>query len=158
MKLWRLTREPFVALDGSGPEQHGARWTSPGLPVVNFASEAGLAVLVVLRYLPPDLVGVDQDYLLGWTQSDIVPERLAYDPDPIVKRARGDDWLQSGRSLFASVMSAVLPETSVIMMNPRHPDAASVPPLTLRPFSFADCLRLPKNDEPTVTIIGTPNV
>ncbi len=156
MKLWRLSRSPFAALDGSGPERHGARWTSPGLPVVNFASEAGLAVLVVLRYLPPGLVGVDEDYQLGWTHSDFVPERLDYDPDPVIKRARGDDWLCSGRSLFASVMSAVLPETSVIMMNPRHPDAATVPPLTLRRFSFADCLRLPKNDEPTVAIKGTP--
>jgi RES domain-containing protein len=152
MKLWRLTRAPYLALDGSGPAQHGARWTSPGLPVVNFASEPGLSVLVVLRYLPRDLVGVEDDYLLGWTQSEATPERIPYDPDPTVKRQRGDDWLKSGRSLFAAVTSAVLPEADIIMMNPRHPDAATIPPLSTRPFSFADCLALPAYSEETVTL------
>ncbi len=149
MKLWRLTRAPFVALDGSGPAQHGARWTSPGLPVVNFASEPGLAVLVVLRYLPPDLSKIGEDYLLGWTKSNAVPEPIAYDADPVIKRQRGDAWLRSGRSLLASVTSAVLPEAKIIMMNPHHPDAAAIMPLTTRPFSFADCLALPEYDQPT---------
>ena len=150
MKLWRLTRAPFLALDGSGPAAHGARWTSPGLPVVNFASEASLAILIVLRYLPRDLVGIDTDYQLGWTETDATPERLAYHRDAAIKRQRGDDWLQSKRSLFASVMSAVVPEADIIMMNPRHPDAASLPPLVMRPFSSHDCLHLPRNDEPTI--------
>ena len=145
MKLWRLARAPYLALDGSGPAQHGARWTSPGLPVVNFASEAGLAVLVVLRYLPRDLVGVDDDYVLGWTQSEAVPEIISFTPDPDEKRARGDAWLRSGRSLFAQVQSAVLPEASVIMMNPNHPDAAQILPLTTRAFSFHQCLSLPRD-------------
>jgi hypothetical protein len=117
--------------------------------VVNFASEPGLAVLVVLRYLPRDLVGIDQDYVFGWTESEAIPERLAYDPDPAIKRARGDDWLRSGRSLFAAVTSAVLPEADVIMMNPAHPDAAALPPLKIRPFRFEDCLALPGYDAPT---------
>jgi RES domain len=149
VKLWRLTRAPFVALDGSGPAQHGGRWTSPGLPVVNFASEPGLAILVVLRYLPPDLSKIEEDYLLGWTESDAEPEHIHYDPDPIIKRERGDDWLRSGRSLLASVTSAVLPEAKIIMMNPLHTDAGSIEPLTTRPFSFADCLALPAYDQPT---------
>jgi RES domain-containing protein len=152
MKLWRLTRAPFLALDGSGPELHGGRWTSPGLPVVNFASEPGLSVLVVMRYLLRDLADVDQDYLLGWTECTAVPERLAYDPDPQVKRARGDAWLTSRRSLLAAVTSAVLPEAEIIMMNPRHPDAASLPPLTCRPFRFEDCLALPAYDARTLSL------
>ncbi len=143
MKLWRLTRAPYVALDGAGPERHGARYTSPGLPVVNFASEAGLAVLVALRYLPHDLAGIDQDYLLGWTEVDAVPERFPEVTDAAEKRALGDKWLASGRSLLAAVRSAVLPEADVVMMNPRHADAARVAPLITRPFSFADCLHLP---------------
>ncbi len=149
IKLWRLTRAAHVDLDGSGPAAHGGRWTSPGLPVVNFASEPGLAVLVVLRYLPPDLAGVANDYLLGWTQIDAQPERLTYTPDPVAKRAAGDDWLMSKRTLLAAVTSAVLPEADVVMMNPLHPDAARIAPLITRPFSFADCLALPAHDAPT---------
>ncbi len=143
MKLWRLTRAAHVALDGAGPQRHGARYTSPGRPVVNFASEPGLAVLVTLRYLPKDLAGIADDYLLGWTEIDAVPERLPDVTDLAAKRALGDDWLASGRSLLAAVRSAVLPEADVIMMNPRHTDAARVPPLVTQPFSFADCLHLP---------------
>ena len=145
MKLWRLTRAPFVALDGKGPERHGARWTSPGRKMINFASEPGLAVLVVLRYLPRDLSGIDQDYLLGWTEVDHVPERLPYVEDQTEKRRIGDEWLETGRSLLAAAQSAVLPEADIIMMNPAHPDFASVPPLTTRPFRFEDCLHLPEN-------------
>nr|WP_161593763.1 RES family NAD+ phosphorylase [Parerythrobacter lutipelagi] len=144
MKLWRLTRAPFVALDGSGPEKHGARWTSPGLPVVNFASEPGLAVLVVLRYLPRDLTGIDRDYVLGWTEVDAVPERLPFVADQAEKRRLGDDWLRSGRSLLAAVQSAVLPEADIVLLNPGHAGAASVPPLTIRPFDFAQTLSLPQ--------------
>jgi len=123
MKLWRLTRKPYLALDGLGPKQHGARWTSSGHAVVNFASEAALSVLVVLRYLPNDLKDIDQDYMLGFIEINIEAERLEYTVDPIIKKQRGDDWLLSGRSLFAAVTSAVLPEADVIMMNPLHADA-----------------------------------
>ena len=143
MKLWRLTRAPFVALDGSGPAQHGARWVSPGRPVVNFASEPGLAVLVVLRYLPRDLAGIADDYLLGWTEIDSESVRLPFVADQAEKRRIGDDWLASGRSLLAAVQSAVLPEADIVMMNPAHPDAARVSPLVTRPFDFRTTLSLP---------------
>lgn len=139
MKLWRLARAAHVALDGSGPMKHGARYTSPGRPVVNFASEAGLAVLVALRYLPRDLASVPDDYLLGWVEVDAVPERL---PDEMT-RELGDAWLESRRSLLAAVASKVLPEADVVLMNPLHPDAARIGPLVTRPFNFAECLHVP---------------
>ena len=143
MKLWRLVRQPWLALDGAGPERHGARWTSPGRPVVNFASEPGLAVLVVQRYLPRDLIGVDEDYLLGWIETDEVPLAIPFTEDPLEKRQRGDAWLDAGQTLFAQVQSAVLPEAQVVMMNVAHPAAAKIGPLATRPFSFAQCLALP---------------
>ncbi len=139
MRLWRLVRSAQVALDGAGPLRHGGRYTSPGRPVVNFASEPGLAVLVALRYLPRDLAGVPDDYLLGWTEADAVPERLPADES----RATGDAWLESCRSLLAAVPSQVLPEADIVMMNPLHPDAAQVPPLVTRPFNFSECLHVP---------------
>ena len=139
MRLWRLTRTGQTALDGAGTSKHGGRYSPPGAPVVNFASEAGLAVLVALRYLPNEA----DDYVLGWTEVDAVPERV---PD-----ADGDDavrewvaaWLGERRSLLAAVRSRVLAEADVVLMNPLHPDAARVPPLVTRPFSFAECLHTP---------------
>jgi RES domain-containing protein len=142
VKLWRLTRAPFVALDGKGAELHGARYAPPGHPVVSLASEAGLAVLVALRYQPRDLAGIPDDFVLGWTEVDAVPERVP-DPDENAIRSFVGEWLESRRSLLAAIRSKVLPEADVIYLNPAHPEAARVAPLATRPFNFAECLHVP---------------
>jgi hypothetical protein len=130
MRLWRLTRTGQTALDGAATSKHGGRYSPSGVPVVNFASEAGLAVLVALRYLPGDPVNAPDDYVLGWTEIDATPESV---PDADSDDAIRDwvtDWLEERRSLLAAV-------------NPLHPDAARVRPLVTRPFSFAECLHPP---------------
>jgi len=142
MRLWRLTREGRVALDGAGALAHGGRYSRPGVAVVSFASEAGLAVLVAMRYLPGDPRDVDGDHVLGWTELDVVPERAPEGSDDEI-RAWVTRWLEERRSLLAAVRSQVLPEADVVLMNPLHPDASTVPPLVTRPFSFADCLHTP---------------
>lgn len=76
MRPWRLTRSGHTALDGAGTMRHGGRYAPPGVPVVNLASEAGLAVLVALRYLPAGPVDMPDDYVLGWTEIDATPERI----------------------------------------------------------------------------------
>ncbi len=137
MRLWRLTRSGETALDGAGTARRGGRYSPPGVPVVNFASEAGLAVLVALRYLPDEPA---DDYVLGWTEAaDATPERVEVEGDEAI-RAWVADWLEQRRGLLAAVRSQVLPEADVVLMNPLHPDAARVPPLVTRPFSFAECL------------------
>ena len=143
MKLWRLTRAPYAALDGQGALLGGARYAPPGVPVVSFASEAGLAVLVALRYQPRDLQGIPDDFLLGWTEVDAMPERVPDDGGEDAIRAFVGAWLESRRSLLVAVLSKVLPEADVVLLNPAHPGAVWVPPLTTRPFSFAECLHTP---------------
>lgn len=142
MKLWRLTRAPFVALDGKGAELHGARYAPPGHPVVSLASEAGLAVLVALRYHLPDLSEAPDDLVLGWTETDAVPTRID-DADECHVRRRIGDWLDTQSSLLAAIPSRVLPEADVIYLNPRHGNASLVPALVTRPFSFAESLHRP---------------
>jgi RES domain-containing protein len=134
MKLWRLTRAAHVALDGAGARAHGGRYSPVGVPVVSLASEAGLAVLVALRYLPQDRAQWPRDAVLGWTEADATPER-APDGDEEAVRAVGT-WLAQRRSLLAAVRSQVLPEADVILLNPLHPAAAGVPPLTTRPSTL----------------------
>jgi len=143
MRLWRITRAGCTALDGAGTSKHGGRYSPPGVPVVNFASEAGLAVLVALRYLPTDPAEAPDDYVLGWTEVDAVPERAPEDDDDDAIREWVTGWLEERRSLVAAVRSRVLPEADVVLMNPQHPDAARVRPLVTRPFSFAECLDAP---------------
>ena len=143
MRLWRLTRTGQTALDGAGTLRHGGRYSPPGAPVVNFASEAGLAVLVALRYLPPDPRDAPDDYVLGWTEIDAIPERVPDDDGDDAIRDWVTDWLRERRSLLAAVRSRVLPEADVVLMDPLHPDASAVRPLVTRPFSFAECLQTP---------------
>jgi RES domain len=142
MRLWRLTPRDRTTLDGTGTLQHGGRYSPPGAPVVNFASEAGLAVLIALRYLPGDPSDAPDDYVLGWTEIDAVPER-APDGDEDAIRDWVTDWLRERRSLLAAVRSQVLPEADVVLMNPLHPSATDVRPLVTRRFSFAECLHTP---------------
>jgi hypothetical protein len=142
MRLWRLTRTDQTMLNGAGTLKHGGRYSPPGAPVVSFASEAGLAVLVALRYLPGSPADAPDDYVLGWTEIDSVPERVP-DADDDAIREWVTDWLQERRGLLAAVRSQVLPEANVVLMNPLHPEAAGVQPLVTRPFSFAECLHTP---------------
>lgn len=144
MRLWRLARAGQLALDGEGARLHGGRYSSPGRPIVSLASEAGLAVLVTLRYAMAEAGGMEGEYLLGWTQAaDAVPERI----EPGLSREDTtrwvDAWLESQQSLLAAIQSTVLPEADVVFLNPHHRDANSVPPLVVRPFRFSECLHRP---------------
>ena len=143
MRLWRLTRKGHTALDGAGTIPRGGRYSPPGVAVVNFASEPGLAVLVALRYLPGDPRAAPDDYLLGWTDVDAIPERVPDSDDDEAIRGWVTVWLGECRGLLAAVRSRVLPEADVVLMNPLHPDAAAMRPLVTRRFSFAECLHAP---------------
>ena len=143
MKLWRITRAPFVALDGRGALLNGSRYAPADVPLVSLASEAGLAVLVALRYQPRDLTGIPDDFVLGLTEVDAVPERVPDGLDDEMIRRLVGEWAAEQRSLLIAVRSKVLPEADVVLLNPAHPGAAAAAPLTCRAFSFAQCLHTP---------------
>jgi RES domain-containing protein len=102
VRLWRLTRTGLTALDGAGTSIYGGRYSPPGSPVVNFASEAGLAVLVALRYLRGDPADAPDDYVLGWTETDAIPERVRDADGDEAIRDWVTDWLEERRSLLAA--------------------------------------------------------
>jgi hypothetical protein len=70
-------------------------------------------------------------------------ERVPDDQGEEAIRAYVVRWLEERRSLLSAVRSKVLPEADVVLLNPAHRDAARVPPLATRPFSFAECLHTP---------------
>src|SRR5204863_8516270 len=86
--------------------------------------------------------GPDGDFL-GWTEIEAIPGRVGDADGDDAIRNWVTEWLEERRSLLAAVRSQVLPEADVVLMNPLHPDAALVPPLVTRPFSFAECLHTP---------------
>jgi RES domain-containing protein len=143
MKLWRLARDPHTAFGGAGAQAKGGRYVSAGRPVVHCASEAGLAVLVALRYVLDDKALFAAEHFLCHVEVQAVPDRM---PDGLTDRqikAHADAWLATGDSMLMAIRSAVLPEGDVILLNPRHRDAGQVGPMVWRPFRFSDCLHRP---------------
>jgi len=127
MRLWRLTRRPFVSLDGRGAERYGGRWNLPGLPMVYTAAEASLAVLEVRVHLDLPFELLPDDYVLVEIESN----DASMEEGPALTAADecrnfGDRWLQEQRSALLSVPSAIIPYSRNVLVNPRHPEANHV--------------------------------
>ncbi len=149
--VWRLVHTAFgpTAFDGAGAKKNPGRWNLDDIPIVYAAGSAALAVLEVL-------VGVDQwafleDYHLIPARIDesrvalMTAEMLPTDwrsiPCAPSTRAFGTAWARSRRSVALAVPSAVLPLETIYLLNPRHPDFASVEIGRPVPFSLDPRLR-----------------
>ncbi|HET7040230.1 MAG TPA: RES family NAD+ phosphorylase [Gemmatimonadales bacterium] len=147
MRVWRLARRGYAALDGKGAREWGGRWNSPGRPMVYCSRLLSLAALEYLVHLSPT---VAPDDLMAWAVEvpDDAIERLAEDGLPKgwarrvgATRKIGDDWLASGRSAVLVVPSAVLPSALApdevnVLVNPGHPASESARIVDQRPFTF----------------------
>lgn len=142
---WRLTRRPFADLSGEGARLNGGRWNSPGRAVVYLSEEAALPPLEVLVHLdlPPDLLPhdyvlmcVDLSPLVRAAPRDWIENGPAGRLDEHASRAFGDRWVAEARSPVLRVPSALVEESANLVLNIRHPLAASIPDPSLRAFAF----------------------
>jgi RES domain-containing protein len=145
MLLFRLARRVYPPLDGEGARLYGGRWNSPGAPAAYAASHLSLAVLELLVHTDPDTLPADLVAHTVEAPDDLPAERvdaasLPPDwrevPDHPACRALGDAWLAAARTPLLAVPSAVVPEETNWLLNPRHPAAARVRAVRARPFSF----------------------
>lgn len=143
MKLWRLYRRAFgPGLDGGGGLYRSGRWHSQGRPVTYFGATAAIVVLEKLAHLDP--VNLESDLMFGEFEGALSAEdgwpaklvswRKLSDVDWC--REQGDRWLERCSSCLLRVPSALLPEESNVVFNPRHPGAERLTLLRERPFSF----------------------
>lgn len=100
------------------------------------AASPSLALLEVLVHLdlPPELIPADYMLLSVEIPDDAPIEEL--DELPAEPKAVGDDFLIRGSALALKVPSAVVPQESNALINPRHPAAARVRLVTQAPFRF----------------------
>jgi RES domain-containing protein len=132
---WRLCREPFADLAGEGARLYGGRWNTPGRPLVYAASSAALALLEVRVQLdlPPELLPADY-VLLTIDLRDLATETVPdFPPDPA---AFGDAWLRERRTPVLRVPSAIVPESTNLLLNPAHPAATEARIIGRRRFEF----------------------
>jgi RES domain-containing protein len=132
---WRLCREPFADLAGEGSRLYGGRWNSPGRPVIYAASSAALAVLEVRVHLDLPLELAPDDYVLVTIDlQDLTTEMVSNVPaDPA---AWGNAWLRERRTPVLRVPSAIIPESTNLLLNPGHPAAPKAKIIRRRRFEF----------------------
>jgi RES domain-containing protein len=146
MRLWRLARAAYKALDGEGARIAGGRWSSVGTPVVYASTHLSLAALEILVHTDPD--DIPSDFLAIEIEVDdasvgpridplTLPDDWTVQADNAACRAIGDNWIRDGAHLALAVPSAVVPAETNVLINPRHPRmAASVAVLGEALFNF----------------------
>ncbi len=149
MRVWRLARPAYPALDGEGARLSGGRWNSPGIPVVYASGTLSLAVLELLVHTDPDLVPDDlrafEIEVPGSLEVSVLDHRLPRTwrevPAPPECRALGDGWAVERRHAVLDVPSVAVPEERNYLINPAHPAAAQVKVVRVRDFSLDKRLR-----------------
>ncbi|HEX2078440.1 MAG TPA: RES family NAD+ phosphorylase [Longimicrobium sp.] len=145
MRLWRITRRAYQALDGEGARLYGGRWNAEGVAVVYTSATLSLAALeylvhVQIEDVPVDLVALEIEVPDRVSVQDVSPAELPSDwnrvEDHPACSALGDRWARAGDSLVLRVPSAVIPHERNLLLNPRHPQMEGVSVVSAEPFSF----------------------
>jgi RES domain-containing protein len=126
---YRIVRDRYAMLDGSGAARFGARWNSPGRHVVYAGESFAIAILERLVHLGsariPDnqvfsVITIPPQVDVEVLDPNAVPE---WDADDMAASRRfGDAWHEERRTAVLSVPSAVTRIDRNILLNPRHRD------------------------------------
>ena len=145
MRLWRITPRKY-ALDKScaGAAQYGGRWNPIGMPALYCGTSVAITALEKFVHvgsspLPPlVLVAVDIPDEASIYAPDFTTLPGGWDalPTSASAQAFGGAWLASNADLALKIPSAILPEETNVVVNPRHPDYPAVKLTVVRPFTF----------------------
>jgi RES domain-containing protein len=139
VRVWRLARKKFAALDGAGARLYGGRWNRRGQAVVYCSVNLSLAVLEVMVHLELALEDFPADYVKIAIE---IPDALAIEfiaalPETAAQTVQaGANWYDSSRAVGLLVPSVILPEERNLLLNPEHPEFRRISPLPAKPFLF----------------------
>jgi RES domain-containing protein len=131
--FWRISNHTSLA--GEGGLRASGRWHTRGKRVVYGAENPAAALLGILVHFEIGLGDLPTRYRLlkisvprNVTVERVAPADLPRDwvENTQATRAIGDEWLTKSASPLLAVPSALVPETSNILLNPAHPDADHV--------------------------------
>jgi RES domain-containing protein len=147
--VWRIAADaPAYTADdrsGKGAEITGGRWNEKGIPVLYASESRALACLETLvhlnsaglplnRYLVEFLISAD-----AWASRERFDARnVGWDATPPGKVSIdwGTRWARDKRSLVAEVPSVMVPEEVNLLLNPLHPDAATIQAMKHRKWTY----------------------
>jgi RES domain-containing protein len=143
MRVWRISN--FTDLSGDGGLRVAGRWHSRGRRIVYLSDHPASALLEVLVHLEIDpedlptnfrLLAVDFDDDVSFDEVNADGLAADWGRDTAGSRARGDAWIESGRTALLRVPSAIVPFAFNWLLNPAHADSARVRIGAVRPVSF----------------------
>jgi len=134
VRAWRIVQARYAknAFDGEGAHLYGGRWNPPGVAMVYTAGSKSLAMLELMVHVPAEqllraYVHIPVEFDAKWMKR-IARKELPRDwriyPASNATRNAGEGWVRSGISAVLEVPSAVVPDESNYLINPRHPDFA----------------------------------
>lgn len=130
MILWRISN--YQTLDGTGGLYVSGRWHTKGRPVIYCTWNPSTALLETLVHMEIDAEDLPERFQvlkiegpdtlsIEKIDADTLPPTWAQ--DTIVTQNLGDSWLSAKQSLLLEVPSALVPETTNILINPMHEEA-----------------------------------
>lgn len=137
MFVYRLCNHVFKNLDGEGARLYGGRWNSVGLPVVYTSEHLSLCVLEQLVHLNINTIPDNWVSLKIEIPNKIRGEELGSLPKTDLEAKKmGDNWIQSNKSLFFKVPSAIIQTEYNFLVNPAHPDAKEIKIIDVSQFKL----------------------
>jgi RES domain-containing protein len=139
--LWRISNHD--TLDGRGGLLASARWHTRGRPVVYLATTPAGAMVETLVHLElkPNQLPKSYRLLKAEAPDDLLKMHFSaltgdWRHNETASRTLGDEWLALNQTALLEVPSAILPETSNVLLNPLHPEAAQINVLWHEAYPF----------------------
>ena len=156
--VWRIASDTasYEAddLSGAGAKATGGRWNTKGTPVIYASETRSLACLETVVHLGAGglpfnryLVAIELPEAL-WTHAKRETAqslKVGWDAEPAGRASIrfGADWLDAATSAVLVVPSVIVPEEFNVLVNPLHPDAASLRATKVRRWAYDP--RLPRS-------------
>ncbi len=129
LTAYRIADARHPIFDGSGAALVGARWSSPGNPVIYAAASYAGAMLERLVHAGTGRIPRNQKAVIIHILARVSREEWAEDrlprgwdhEDNIVSQSFGDGWIESRRSAVLMVPSVIAKYEKNILINPAHP-------------------------------------
>lgn len=134
-------------LTGAGAAADPGRWNGTGEPVVYAAPSLAMAILETAAHiddggLPLNKYVIEIDVPDAiWAARRILPVAalpVGWDaiPHGLPSTSVGSAWIAAGTEAILELPSVIAPEETVILINPKHPDAGKITAIAIRRFQY----------------------
>jgi RES domain-containing protein len=144
---WRIDNAKWGGLSVTGKSSavSGGRWNSAGISAIYASEHLAMAAHEKFVHLPRPLPHGMRLVKFGIRfgsaalhRVDIsqLPADWRREPVSPSTQALGDAWLRSKKTAILAVPSALIPDETNFLINPRHPDFAKIEFTPATPFEF----------------------